>query len=110
MRNHEPNETLHAKPASASKATQAASWLAAWAVLCVAMFGLRFRKVWTLVGESWVGLVIGFTVLWLGGAILFLVFSQLDRIKSEGLRFAAQMLVCLLVTIAIGGVIVVITL
>jgi hypothetical protein len=62
-----------------------------------------------LVGESWAGLLIGFVVLWLGGALLYLAFSQLDRIKSEGLKFVAQMLLCLLVTIIIGGVILIIT-
>ena len=66
-------------------------------------------KIWLLVGESWLGLLIGFVVLWLGGALLYLAFSQLDRIKSEGLKFVAQMLLCLLVTIIVGGIILIVT-
>ncbi len=53
--------------------------------------------------------MVGYFVLWLGGASLYFAFSQLDRIKSEGLKFVAQMLLCLLVTVVIGGVILVIT-
>lgn len=94
---------------SASRLVKTASWLGTWAVICAAIFVLRFRKIWLLVGESWIGLLVGYFVLWLGGASLYFAFSQLDRIKSEGLKFVAQMLLCLLVTVVIGGVILVIT-
>lgn len=98
-----------ASPLAASRLIRTSTWLGSWAVACIAIFVLRFRKIWLLVGESWAGLLIGFVVLWLGGALLYLAFSQLDRIKSEGLKFVAQMLLCLLVTIIIGGVILIIT-
>jgi hypothetical protein len=62
-----------------------------------------------LVGESWIGLLVGYVVLCLGGALLYFAFSQLDRIKSEGLKFVAQMLLCLLFTIVVGGVILIVT-
>ena len=39
------------------------TWLGSWAVACIAIFVLRFRKIWLLVGESWAGLLIGFIVL-----------------------------------------------
>jgi len=98
-----------ARPPAASRLIRTSTWLGTWAVACIAIFILRFPKIWLLVGESWAGLLIGFVVLWLGGALLYLAFSQLDRIKSEGLKFVAQMLLCLLVTIIIGGVILIIT-
>ncbi len=94
---------------STSHFARAASWLGLWAVTCAAMFALRQRKVWAIVGESFFGLLIGYLVLWLGGALLFFAFSQLDRIRSEGLKFIAQLFLCLVVTIVIGGVIVVLT-
>jgi len=98
-----------ASPPASSRLVRTTGWLGLWAVACIAIFVLRFRKIWLLVGESWFGLLIGYVVLWLGGALLYLAFSQLDRIKSEGLKFVAQMLLCLLVTIIIGGVILIIT-
>ena len=98
-----------ASPPASSRLVRTTGWLGLWAVACIAIFVLRFRKIWLLVGESWFGLLIGYVVLWLGGALLYLAFSQLDRIKSEGIKFVAQMLLCLLVTIIIGGVILIIT-
>ncbi len=86
------------------------SWLGIWAVACAVMFALRFRKVWTIVGGTWQGILVGYLVFFLGGALLYLLFSKLDRIKSEGLRLIAQLLLCVLVTLAVGGVIVIITL
>ena len=98
-----------ASPPASSRLVRTTGWLGLWAVACIAIFVLRFRKIWLLVGESWFGLLIGYVVLWLGGALLYLAFSQLDRIKYEGIKFVAQMLLCLLVTIIIGGVILIIT-
>ena len=98
-----------ASPPATSRLTRTSAWLGMWAIACIVMFVLRFRKIWLLVGESWLGLLIGFVVLWLGGALLYLAFSQLDRIKSEGLKFVAQMLLCLLVTIIVGGIILIVT-
>jgi hypothetical protein len=98
-----------ASPPASSRLVRTTGWLGLWAVACIAIFVLRFRKIWLLVGESWFGLLVGYVVLWLGGALLYLAFSPLDRIKSEGLKFVAQMLLCLLVTIIIGGVILIIT-
>ncbi len=87
----------------------AAGWLGGWAVACAAMFGLRFGKIWNVVGGTWLGLVIAYLVLFFGGALIFFTFSKLDRIQSEGLKFLAQMFLCLIFATVAGGIILVLS-
>jgi hypothetical protein len=60
----------------------AAGWLGGWAFACAAIFGLRFGKIWNLVGGTWLGLLIAYLVLFFGGALIFITFTKLDRIQS----------------------------
>ncbi|HBJ35259.1 MAG TPA: hypothetical protein DDZ51_10995 [Planctomycetaceae bacterium] len=85
-------------------------WIGLWAFACAAIFVLRFGKIWNLVGGTWSGLTLAFLALLFGGAVLYFAFSKLDRIRTEGLKFLSQMFLCLLFAIAVGAVLLVLSL
>lgn len=88
----------------------ATTGLVGWAVICAALLGLRFRKFWDLVGRTWQGVLYGYLAFYFGSMVIVFLFTNLERIQSKHLRFVAQMIMCLILAVAVSGVIVLIAL
>lgn len=70
-----------------------------WAVLCMVVVLPKSHRISSTLGGGWVSVLLVYAVLFVGGMAILPIFMSLDQIKSEGRKFAAQMLACLLLAI-----------
>ena len=91
---------------SSSKVRDALVWLAGWAIVCIP---LSLKLAWKLNGAKWVNVLYIYLGLLLSGIVIGLFLWQIDRIESDSLKFAAQMGLCVFLTLIVGCVLVVVT-
>jgi hypothetical protein len=70
-----------------------------WAVICMAVVLPRSSRISTTLGGGLRSVLVIYGVLFIGGMAILPIFMSLDRIKSEGRKFAAQMIACVLIAV-----------
>ena len=74
--------------------------ICSWALVCLVAVLPKSISIIKTFG-SWKYVLFFYGVLFIGGMAILPIFLSLDRIKSEQLKFAAQMFACLLIAIVV---------
>lgn len=70
-----------------------------WAAICLVVVLPRSARISATFGGGWTSVLFVYGLLFVGGMAILPIFMSLDRIKSEGMKFAAQMIACLLLAV-----------
>lgn len=70
-----------------------------WAAICLAVVLPRSARISATFGGGWSSVLFFYGLLFVGGMAILPIFMSLDRIKPEGMKFALQMLACLLLAV-----------